>query len=185
MSQVHRILTAGAPGSTRWRRARGRWSSCCTAFRSPGTPGDTRFPHSPPRATAWWPSTSADTGVRRSTVSNRPIASRNWSATCSVSLDAYGEDKAVVVGHDWGAPGRLDLRLAAPGRCAGVVGISVPFAGRGVIGLPGSPFGERPPQRLPPASSPATARSGTRTTSPPRTASSPRSRKTCAAGCSA
>lgn len=60
-------------------------------------------------------------------------------------LDSYGAEQAFVVGHDWGAPVAWTFAWLHPDRCAGVVGISVPFAGRGVIGLPGSPFGERRP----------------------------------------
>ncbi len=60
-------------------------------------------------------------------------------------IDAYGEKQAVVVGHDWGAPVAWTFAWLHPDRCRGVVGISVPFAGRGVIGLPGSPFGEQRP----------------------------------------
>ena len=60
-------------------------------------------------------------------------------------VDAYGEDMAFVVGHDWGAPVAWTFAWLHPQRCAGVAGISVPFAGRGVIGLPGSPFGEHRP----------------------------------------
>ncbi len=60
-------------------------------------------------------------------------------------IDAYGEKQAIVVGHDWGAPVAWTFAWLHPERCEGVVGISVPFAGRGVIALPGSPFGERRP----------------------------------------
>lgn len=60
-------------------------------------------------------------------------------------IDAYGEKQAVVIGHDWGAPVAWTFAWLHPDRCRGVVGISVPFAGRGVIGLPGSPFGEHRP----------------------------------------
>lgn len=60
-------------------------------------------------------------------------------------IDAYGEKQAVVIGHDWGAPVAWTFAWLHPERCHGVVGISVPFAGRGVIGLPGSPFGEHRP----------------------------------------
>ncbi|HZZ48106.1 MAG TPA: alpha/beta hydrolase [Pseudonocardia sp.] len=60
-------------------------------------------------------------------------------------LDAYGAEKAVVVGHDWGAPVTWTFAWLHPERCAGVVGVSVPFAARGLIGLPGNPFGEFPP----------------------------------------
>lgn len=51
----------------------------------------------------------------------------------------------VIVGHDWGAPVAWTAAWLYPERFCGVVGISVPFAARGVIGLPGNPFGERRP----------------------------------------
>src|SRR5207237_10171441 len=46
-------------------------------------------------------------------------------------LDALGEDSAVFVGHDWGAPVVWNLALRAPERVRGVVGMSVPFLPRG------------------------------------------------------
>jgi pimeloyl-ACP methyl ester carboxylesterase len=61
-------------------------------------------------------------------------------------LDAYGADRAVVVGHDWGAPVAWTFAWLHPDRCAGVVGLSVPFGGQGLIPLPGSPFGEHRPR---------------------------------------
>lgn len=61
-------------------------------------------------------------------------------------VDAYGERQAVVVGHDWGAPVAWTFAWLHPHRCRGVVGMSVPFAGRGLIGLPGCPFGEIRPR---------------------------------------
>lgn len=61
-------------------------------------------------------------------------------------IDAYGEQQAVVIGHDWGAPVAWTFAWLHPDRCAGVVGMSVPFAGRGLIGLPGCPFGEVRPR---------------------------------------
>ncbi|WP_099040637.1 alpha/beta fold hydrolase [Mycobacterium neglectum] len=60
-------------------------------------------------------------------------------------IDAYGEQQAIVVGHDWGAPVAWTFAWLHPDRCAGVAGLSCPFAGQGVIALPGSPFGERRP----------------------------------------
>ena len=45
-------------------------------------------------------------------------------------LDSLGEDKAVFVGHDWGAPVVWNLALLAPQRVAAVVGMSVPFLPR-------------------------------------------------------
>ncbi|HVX18207.1 MAG TPA: alpha/beta hydrolase [Acidimicrobiales bacterium] len=45
-------------------------------------------------------------------------------------LDALGEEKAVFVGHDWGAPVVWGLSQRAPERVAAVVGMSVPFIPR-------------------------------------------------------
>ena len=45
-------------------------------------------------------------------------------------LDELGEDRAVFVGHDWGAIVVWQLALMAPERVAGVVGMSVPFLPR-------------------------------------------------------
>jgi pimeloyl-ACP methyl ester carboxylesterase len=45
-------------------------------------------------------------------------------------LDAVGEEKAVFVGHDWGAPVVWQLALTHPERVTGVVGMSVPFVPR-------------------------------------------------------
>ena len=46
-------------------------------------------------------------------------------------LDDIGEERAVFVGHDWGAMVVWPLALLAPERVAGVVGMSVPFVPRG------------------------------------------------------
>lgn len=61
-------------------------------------------------------------------------------------IDAYGEQSAIVVGHDWGAPVAWTFAWLHPERTRGVAGLSVPFAGRGLIGLPGCPFGEHRPR---------------------------------------
>jgi len=53
-------------------------------------------------------------------------------------LDDVGVDRAVFVGHDWGAILVWQLALLAPERVAGVVGMSVPF-------MPRAPM---PPTRL-------------------------------------
>jgi pimeloyl-ACP methyl ester carboxylesterase len=45
-------------------------------------------------------------------------------------LDALGEERAVLVGHDWGAPVVWNLALRAPERVRGVVGMSVPYTPR-------------------------------------------------------
>jgi pimeloyl-ACP methyl ester carboxylesterase len=61
-------------------------------------------------------------------------------------IAAYGEQSAFVVGHDWGAPVAWTFAWLHPELCRGVAGLSVPFAGRGLIGLPGCPFGEHRPR---------------------------------------
>jgi len=61
---------------------------------------------------------------------------------------ALGERQAVIVGHDWGAPVAWSAAWQHPKIFLGVMGMSVPFSGRGVIALPGNPFGERPPHEI-------------------------------------
>jgi len=46
-------------------------------------------------------------------------------------LDHYGYDRAVFVGHDWGAIVVWGLALLHPDRVAGVINLSVPFMERG------------------------------------------------------
>jgi pimeloyl-ACP methyl ester carboxylesterase len=46
-------------------------------------------------------------------------------------LDALGEKKAVIAGHDWGAPVAWHTALMRPDRFRGVVGLSVPYRPRG------------------------------------------------------
>lgn len=46
-------------------------------------------------------------------------------------LDHLDEERAVVVGHDWGAPIVHTTAVLHPGRVRGVAGLSVPFAPRG------------------------------------------------------
>jgi epoxide hydrolase A/B len=46
-------------------------------------------------------------------------------------VDALGAERAVVVGHDWGAPVAWNAALLRPDRFRGVVGLSVPFRPRG------------------------------------------------------
>ncbi len=60
-------------------------------------------------------------------------------------VHALGESRAVVVGHDWGAPVAWTSAWLHPEVFRGVMGMSVPFSGRGLIALPGSPFGEHRP----------------------------------------
>jgi len=46
-------------------------------------------------------------------------------------LDALGEQQAVVIGHDWGAPVAWHCAFLRPDRFRAVVGLSVPFFPRG------------------------------------------------------
>ena len=46
-------------------------------------------------------------------------------------VDALGGERAVIVGHDWGAPVAWNAALLRPDRFRGVVGLSVPFRPRG------------------------------------------------------
>lgn len=48
-------------------------------------------------------------------------------------LDTLGEEKAVFVGHDWGAMVVWQLALLHPDRVAGVCGMSVPFTPRSPV----------------------------------------------------
>ncbi len=46
-------------------------------------------------------------------------------------IDAFGADKAILVGHDWGAPIVWNTAALHPDRVAAVVGMSVPYRRRG------------------------------------------------------
>ena len=48
-------------------------------------------------------------------------------------VDALGADKAVIAGHDWGAPVAWHAALLRPDRFRGVIGLSVPFVPRGPV----------------------------------------------------
>jgi pimeloyl-ACP methyl ester carboxylesterase len=48
-------------------------------------------------------------------------------------LDDLGEERAIFVGHDWGAMVVWQLALFAPDRVSGVVAMSVPFVPRGPV----------------------------------------------------
>jgi pimeloyl-ACP methyl ester carboxylesterase len=48
-------------------------------------------------------------------------------------LDDLGEDRAVLVGHDWGAPIVWTTALLRPQRVRGVAGLSVPYSPRGPV----------------------------------------------------
>ena len=46
-------------------------------------------------------------------------------------LDGLGVERAVIAGHDWGAPVAWYSALLRPDRFCGVIGLSVPYPPRG------------------------------------------------------
>ena len=70
---------------------------------------------------------------------------RHTAGDAAALVEALGEEKAVIVGHDWGAPVAWTAAWLHPERFRGVLGVSVPFSGRGLIAIPGMTFGERRP----------------------------------------
>jgi pimeloyl-ACP methyl ester carboxylesterase len=70
-------------------------------------------------------------------------------ADCVDIVEGAGASSAVVVGHDWGALVAWSAAWTRPDVFRGVVGVSVPFAGRGLVPFAGlSPFGEIRPREL-------------------------------------
>ena len=63
-------------------------------------------------------------------------------------VKALGEEQAILIGHDWGAPVVWTAAWQHPEIFRGVLGMSVPFSGRGQIALPGNPFGDMPPHEI-------------------------------------
>src|SRR5215831_1354346 len=48
-------------------------------------------------------------------------------------MDALGEERAVVAGHDWGDTVAWHAALLRPDRVRGVIGLSIPFRPRGMV----------------------------------------------------
>ena len=48
-------------------------------------------------------------------------------------VSALGEERAVIAGHDWGAPVAWHAALMRPDVFRGVIGLSVPFRPRGTV----------------------------------------------------
>jgi pimeloyl-ACP methyl ester carboxylesterase len=61
---------------------------------------------------------------------------------CVGVVQALGESTAVIVGHDWGSPVAWTAAWTRPEVFRAVASLSVPFGGRGLLGLPGDPFGD-------------------------------------------
>ncbi|MDZ7910488.1 MAG: alpha/beta fold hydrolase [Rhodococcus sp. (in: high G+C Gram-positive bacteria)] len=82
--------------------------------------------------------------------SSKPVGAEHYSVSrlvedCVAVVDALGETTAVIVGHDFGAPVAWTAAWTRPDRFRGVVGLGMPFAGRGLAALPNDPTGlERP-----------------------------------------
>ena len=68
-------------GCTTSRPARGRWSSCCTASPSSGTPGGSRSSRSRRRGSASWHPIRAATTCHRSRTASPPTTSACWPPT--------------------------------------------------------------------------------------------------------
>ncbi|GAA0921847.1 alpha/beta hydrolase [Pseudonocardia zijingensis] len=69
-------------------------------------------------------------------------------ATTAAVVEALGAETAVVIGHDWGAAVAWTCAWTRPDVFTAVVGLSVPFGGRGLMALPGSPRGEIRPSEI-------------------------------------
>lgn len=76
---------------------------------------------------------------------NKAFLLRKLAADIVGVAQAYGKEPAVVIGHDWGAPVAWTAAWLHPKVFRGVMGLSVPFAGRAQVGVPGNPFGEHRP----------------------------------------
>ena len=108
---------------------------------------------------SWWPQmiALADAGYRVAAMdmrgygrSGKPTDSSAYRMTdlvgdCVAVVEGLGEANAVVVGHDLGATVAWTAAWTRPDIFRAVAGLSVPFGGRGLAGLPGNPFGDRHP----------------------------------------
>lgn len=82
--------------------------------------------------------------------SSKPTAVSDYRITELVAdlvgiVEALGETRAVVVGHDWGALVAWTAAWTRPDVFRAVAGLSVPFGGRGPMALPTDPLGARRP----------------------------------------
>jgi pimeloyl-ACP methyl ester carboxylesterase len=64
------------------------------------------------------------------------------------TVEALGEETAVIVGHDWGAPVAWAAAWMHPEIFTSVVTLGVPFGDRGQMGFPGSVHGEVKPSEI-------------------------------------
>jgi pimeloyl-ACP methyl ester carboxylesterase len=63
-------------------------------------------------------------------------------------VEAVGESKAVVIGHDWGAGVAWSAAWTRPDVFRAVAGLGIPFGGRAIIPLPTAPLGEIRPSEM-------------------------------------
>src|SRR5215472_10498528 len=119
--------------STCTSRRLGRVPSFCsfTASRRAGIPGATSWRRSPKPGTTRLRLTSAATARPTPRRTSRLIRCCTWSATWSACSLPSKETRAVVVGHDWGAPVAWSAALYRPDLVRAVAGLSVPFRPRG------------------------------------------------------
>jgi pimeloyl-ACP methyl ester carboxylesterase len=85
--------------------------------------------------------------------SSKPRAVHDYRITELVGdlvglVHAFGEEQAIVVGHDWGALIAWTAAWTRPDVFRAVAALSVPFSGRGLMALPGDPLGERRPSEV-------------------------------------
>ena len=136
MNEVtHRFVETNGIKCTSPSRAAGRSSSCCHGF--PECWYSWRH-QIPALAAAGYHAVAPD--QRGYGQTSRPEAIEQYTQLHLVGdviglLDALGEERAVVVGHDWGAPVAWNTALMRPDRVRGVVGLSVPYAPRGPVSM--------------------------------------------------
>jgi pimeloyl-ACP methyl ester carboxylesterase len=58
---------------------------------------------------------------------------RNLASDVAAVIDQLGDGRAILFGHDWGAPVVWNTALLYPGKVAAVAGLSVPFLPRGPV----------------------------------------------------
>jgi pimeloyl-ACP methyl ester carboxylesterase len=85
--------------------------------------------------------------------SSKPVLPESYRVTELIrtliaTIEALGEQTAVIVGHDWGAPLAWAAAWTHPEIFTSVVALSVPFSGRGQVALPGSVHGELSPSEV-------------------------------------
>jgi pimeloyl-ACP methyl ester carboxylesterase len=90
-------------------------------------------------------------GYGRSSKPAYPLAYRltALAQVCAAVVQELGNAPAIIVGHDIGAPVAWTAAWTRPDVFSAVVGVSLPFGGRGLACLPGNSFGEiRPSEAI-------------------------------------